>query len=50
MTGWTTQVKSVGGPAAVIDPRVTTATLALNAAQKIHCAATIGFAVLCVVR
>lgn len=42
-------MKSVGGPAAVIDPRDTTATLALNAEQKTHYAATIGFAVLCVV-
>lgn len=46
MTGWATQVKFVGGPAMIIAPSVTKAMLVLMMTQKIHCAATIGIAVL----
>lgn len=46
MMGWTTHVKSVGGPASSTASRLTIAMLVLNTTQKIHCAATIGFAFL----
>lgn len=44
--GWAIHVKSVGGPARSTACKLTTAMLELNTMQKIHCAATIGFAVL----
>lgn len=46
MLGWTTHLKFVGGPTTNTATMPATATLVLNATQKIHCAATIGFAVL----